>query len=334
MKTYRLMLFLFVGIFLCSCSEYSSILKGRDYEKQYKLGLKYYDEKKDQRAMALLDNVNPIYAATERADTIRFYLSNLTFRDGEYEQSAQLFDMFRKTYGRSSFTRDAEFMYGMSFYMLSPNSERDQLYSAKAISAFNEFIYRYPNDKNTAKAQLMIDELMSRINEKEFKVGETYYNIGYYNSAITTFKNILKRNPDVPRREDIRYLMLKSYYNYARQSVPSKQKERFFDVIDAYYSLVSEYPATQYQKTATRMYKNAQSFTDGTAEVSDLTVEVKATKNDIYAKRNELQRRILDYEISDRNKNKVKNLKAKLEQVEASIEEIENKKAAEDLIIH
>lgn len=333
-RNYKLVSLLFICVVFSSCSDYASLLKGRDYEKQYNEGLKYYHAKKDKRALALLSNVNTVYAATERADTIRFYLSNLTFREGEYDQSAQLFDSFRKMYGRSEFIKDAEFMYAMSFYMLSPNAERDQLYSAKAISAFNEYIYRYPNDKNTEKAQMMIDELMARINRKEFMVGETYYNIGYFTSAITTFKNILKRNPDVPQREEMRYLMLKSYYNYAKQSVPSKQKERFYDVVDAYYSLISEFPNTEYKKTATRMYKNAQAFIDGKAEVSELTVEVKAAKNDIYGKRNELQQKILDMEIADKSSRKVKKLQEKLAAIEKEIEEIENKKAAEDLIIY
>lgn len=333
-RIYKLVSFLFVCVVFSSCSDYTSLIKGRDYNKQYEEGVKYYHAKKDNKALALLNNINTVYAATERADTIRFYLSNLMFREGEYEQSAQLFDSFRKMYGRSGFAKDAEFMYAMSFYMLSPNSERDQLYSAKAISAFNEYIYRYPNDKNAVKSQLMIDELMARINRKEFMVGETYYNIGYYTSAITTFKNILKRNPDVPQREDMLYIMLKSYYNYAKQSVASKQKERFYDVVDAYYSLISEYPDTEYKKAATRMYKNAQAFIDGKAEINELTVEVKAAKNDIYAKRNELQQKILDYEISDKKNRAIDKLKAKLAEIEKQIEELENKKAAEDLIIY
>lgn len=333
-RIYKLVLFLFVCVVFSSCSDYTSLLKGRDYERQYKEGIKYYHAKKDKKALALLNNINTVYASSERADTIRFYLSNLAFREGMYEESSQLFDSFRKMYGRSGFTKDAEFMYAMSFYMLSPNSERDQLYSAKAISAFKEYIYRYPNDKNAVKAQLMIDELLARINRKEFMVGETYYNIGYFTSAITTFKNILKRNPDAPEREDMRYIMLKSYYNYAKQSVPSKQKERFYNVVDAYYSLISEFPNTEYQKAAMRMYKNAQSFIDGKAEINELTVEVKAAKNDIYAKRNELQQKILDYEISDKSSRKVKKMKEKLAVIEKEIEEIENKKAAEDLIIY
>lgn len=334
LKRHKLALLIFICVAFSSCSEYSSLLKGRDYEKQYREGIKYYNAKKDTKALALLNNVNSVYASSERADTIRYYLSNLTFRQGEYEQSAELFDSFRKMYGRSEFTDEAEFMYAMSFYMLSPTAERDQLYSAKAIAAFNEYIYRYPNTKAAVKAQALIDELVTRINQKEFMVGETYYNIGYYTSAITTFKNILKRNPDIPQREEIRVLMLKSHYNFAKQSIESKQKERFYDVIDAYYSLISEFPDTEYKKTATRMYKNAQSFIGGTAEVSDVTVKVKASKNDLYAKRDELQKNILDLEIADKSPKKVKKMKAKLESIEKEIEEMENKKAAEDLIIY
>ncbi|MBE9488036.1 MAG: outer membrane protein assembly factor BamD [Bacteroidetes bacterium] len=313
----------------CSCSEYSKLLKGRDYEKQYQLALKCYKEKKDQRAAALFQRVNSVYSTTARADTIRFYMSNLYFRIGEYENSAQAFDLFRKNYGRSTFTKDAEFMYAMSFYMISPNSERDQLNSAKAISAFNEFVIHYPNDKYTERANILINELTHKIHQKEFMVGETYYNIGYYTSAITTFKNVLKRNPETPYREDIKYTMMKSYYDYAKKSVKSKQKNRFYDVIDSYYSLISEYPNTEYKKQVMRMYNNAQSYIDGTSDIKDFSTVLKYKKNDLYAKRDEIQKEILEYEITGVKEGKVRRLKAKLEATEKSIKEKENKEASE-----
>lgn len=317
---------------LLSCSEYASLLKGKDYEKQYQQALKYYEAEKNNRATDLLLNVNRIYGATERADTIRFYLGNLTYRNNDFQNAADLYDNFRKNYGRSPFINEAEFMYAMSFYKLSPNSERDQTYSLKAISAFNEFIYRYPNDPRVPEAQEKIKELEYRIYKKEFEVGQTYYNIGNYVSAITAFKNILKRHPDIPYREEIRYTMLRAYYNYARKSVKEKQRERFLDVVDAYYSLISEFPDTQYKRVATRMFNNAQAVIDGRATVDDVTVAVKSNKDDIYAQRAELQQQITDLELAEKGKSKIKKLRKQLEKLEREIAEIETKQSVEDAV--
>ncbi len=331
-KIRKILLLSVFSLGLLSCSDYANLLKGRDYEKQYQEALKYYEAGKNARATNLLLNVNRIYGSTERADTIRFYLSNLLYRDNDFEQASQFYDSFRKNYGRSPFISEAEFMYAMSFYQLSPNSERDQTYSLKAISAFNEFIYRYPNDPRVPEAKEKIDELQRRIYQKEFEVGQTYYNIGNYVSAITSFKNILKRHPDIPYREEIRYTMLKAYYNYARKSVKEKQRERFLNVVDAYYSLVSEFPDTQYKRVATRMFNSAQAVIDGRATVDDVTIAVKSNKDDIYAQRTELQQQIADLQLAEKGKGKIKKLKKQLEKLEKEITELETKQSVEDAV--
>jgi len=70
----------------------------------------------------------------------------------------------------------------------------------------------------------------------------------------------LKDFPETKHREEQLFLILKSSYLLADNSVPSKQKERFQSTIDEYYSFVGEYAQSDYAKEAKKMYDVAMKF--------------------------------------------------------------------------
>ena len=49
-----------------------------------------------------------------------------------------------------------------------------------------------------------------------------------------------------------------SSYNYARMSVPAKQRERYLIFIDDYYNFISEIPESKYKKELDTVYAKAQ----------------------------------------------------------------------------
>ena len=126
----------------------------------------------------------------------------------------------------------------------------------------------------------MIEELQARIHSKTFMVGQTYYNIGYYNSAIHSFRNTLKHYPDIPQREQILYLLVKANYQYAKASVTAKQRERYYNTIDAYYNFISEYPESDYRPEVDRMYKNAVRLARGEEAAEEVDKEFKLSSLD------------------------------------------------------
>ncbi len=325
MKIKYLLGMLTISLFTVSCGEYSKLLEGNDYEKQYQAALQYYKEGKTTKAITLLANVMNIYAGTEKIDTIKFYLASSLFDGGEFAASGEQFDNFRKNYPRSPFIEKAEFLYAMSFYYDAPNAELDQTNAINAMGAFSEFIYRYPNSPDAEKSKAYIVELEERVHKKDFYVGETYYKIGYHNSAITTLKNILKRDPETPLREDILFMILKSYYAYAKESIPEKQRERFYDVIDAYYSLTSQFPQSKYSRIAKKLFENAEAITKGKASISDYSQDVVMVHDKVYKKKLKLEERILaeDEKGEKRNEEKLEKLRKELEAVNAEIERLE-----------
>lgn len=325
MKLKYLAISLFIAVTTFSCGEYGKLLEGNDYEKQYQEALKYFKAGKTSKSLALLVNIENIYAGTDKIDTIKFYIASSCYDKGDFTNSSELFDEFRKNNPRSTFLEKAEYLYAMSYYNQAPNSELDQDFATKAKEAFEEFTYRYPNNENTPKCNAYIEELQERMHKKDFYVGETYYKISYYSSAIMTLKNILKKDAETPLREEILFLILKSQYAYAKESIHGKQKERFYDVIDSYYSLTSQFPDSKYKKIATRLYTNADNFTKGNASISDFSSDVVGVHDKEYKKKEKIENKMLseDQKGDKKNMAKLLKLKAQLDKINEQLRLLE-----------
>lgn len=236
------------------CSGFEKILKSKDYEFKYKKALEYYAKKDHYRYLTLFEQLSPIYRGTMRSDTIEYYLAQGNYHQGDYLLAGHYFDKFRKTFPRSAFTEDAEFMYAYCFYMSSPRSELDQENTQAAISAFAEFISRYPNSKRMAEVNKIMHELRDKLIEKSYLSSKLYYKIGDYKAAIVAIRNSVKEFPNTKYREEQFFLILKSSYLLADNSVPEKRKERFQSAVDEYYTFISEYPNSKYVGEAKKMY--------------------------------------------------------------------------------
>lgn len=259
---------------LSSCSQLEKVLKNRDYNGMYKIALDYYANNKDSKAIAVFESVESVLSSTDKADTIAFLKAKAYFRKNEFDISSTLFNEFRNKYTKSPFIEEAEYLFAMSFYEAAPITELDQSYSTLAINAFVEFINRYPQSPKVESCGEMISDLQRRIYDKSFIIAQTYYNMGTYNSAITAFKNVLRQYPDIPQKEQVVFMLLKSNFMYAKGSVEQKQRERFYNTIDAYHSFIDEFPDSEYKNDAERIFNYAQKYAKGEKMISEMGEEL------------------------------------------------------------
>lgn len=245
------------ALLFVSCSSFEKILKSTDYEYKYKKALEYYAKKDHYRYLTLFEQLSPIYKGTYRSDTIEYYIAEGNFYQGDYLLASHDFDVFRKTFQRSSFTEDAEFMYGYCYYKSSPRPDLDQESTKAAIEAFMDFLRRYPNSPRRDEVNKLLDELKNKLVEKSYLSSKLYYNIGDYKAAIVALKNSINDYPDSKHREEQMFLILKSSFLLADNSVALKQRERFQSTVDEYYSFVAEFPESKYMNDAKKMYEKS-----------------------------------------------------------------------------
>jgi len=247
---------LIVGV-LASC-KYEKLLKSSDYRLKYRKAIEYYQEEDFSRAIGLLEQLNPVMKATDRADTVLYYLANCYYEVGDYILGGHHFKEFYRTFGNHKWAENAEFMTAYCDYQLSPRPELDQSNTKKAITGFRLFIQRHPNNPKVSQANDIIIELRNKLAKKDYLGAKLYYDMEDYKAAIVAFENSLQQFPNSKYREKIKYYLLQSKFTYASRSIKEKEEERFQETLDEYYTFVSEFPESEYKDDAEKIFEKTQ----------------------------------------------------------------------------
>ena len=247
---------------LSGCSEYSKILKSEDPDLKYEKGLEYFAEEEYSKTIALLEEIDYIYSSSPRDDSIAYYTATSYYKSGDLAISRTLFNNFRYKHKRSPFIEDVEYMYAKGFFFSSPEADRDQTMTVQAIITIEEYLERYPNSTKKEALRENVNELTGRLHDKSFLNANTYYKIGKYKSAVIALKNASREFPDSRHLEELSYLVVKSNYLYASKSYEKFQRERYLDMMDAYYTFVSEYPESEYRRELDKMMAAAKKHID------------------------------------------------------------------------
>jgi len=136
----------------------------------------------------------------------------------------------------------------------------DQDNTVQAIQAFQLHLIKYPESKRADDCKKYIEELQNKLVEKSYLSAKLYYDLEDYKAANVALGNCLIQYPNSTYREQIMYMLVKSSYLLASKSIKSKQKERYQNAIDEYYSFAAEFPDSKYSKEVNKYYKLASKF--------------------------------------------------------------------------
>ena len=238
----------------------NALLKSGQPELIYSKALEYYQKEKWSRASTLFEGVQHYYIGTPREDSVSFFNARCKFKNRDFDTASTLLDDFRRKFGRSAFIEDAEGMYALCFYYLSPGPSRDQTMTGHALIAINEFMSRYPQSDRVENFRKINTELTNAyfvdqiISGSEVDCSKAF--------TIVAFKNALKQYPESKRREEIMYLIVDSGYRLASNSISEKQTDRYLSMLDSYLSFKEEFPESKYTKEVDRMAKHARDYLD------------------------------------------------------------------------
>jgi outer membrane protein assembly factor BamD len=251
----RICFFFGIVLLITGCSGYEKVLKSNDYKKKYSEALRYYNKGDYTRSSALFDQIGNVFRGTSQADTVYFYQAMSYFKQSDYILSGHYFRTLASAYGASPFVEEAEYMGAYCYYLSSPRPELDQSSTIEALQALQLFLIKYPKSKRMEECKGYVDELRNKLVEKSYISAKLYFDLDDYKASIVALNNCLVEYPESKYREDIMFMLLKSSYLYAKGSISTKQKERYQDAVDEYYSFATEFPDSKYIKDAKRYYK-------------------------------------------------------------------------------
>jgi len=250
-------IFIFLVVLFSSCSEYAKVTKSTDVEYKYTKAVEYYEEGQYSKALSLFDELGTLFRGSDRSQEIHYYIANSHFALEDYYFAAYYYKNFTKTYPRSARAEEALFKSAYCSYLNSPVSNLDQTDTELAIDEFQLFLNRYPESDLKDSTNTMIDELRMKLEVKAFDNSKLYYLTEDYKSATVALQNMLVDFPDSPHREEIEFLIVKSSYLLATNSIASKKEERLNATIEHYHKFVDSFQDSEYVKKAESYYADA-----------------------------------------------------------------------------
>ncbi len=182
-------------------------------------------------------DVNTLYAlAKKRMD------------DGDYEQSAKLFDEVERQHPYSVWARRAQLMSSFSYYLarkypeaisssqrfltIHPGNKeapyanylvamsyynqiedvtRDQRITQQASDAFGELIRRYPQSRYASDARLKLDLINDHLAGKEMEIGRFYQRSGNWLAATNRFRSVVEKYQTTSHAPEALHRLVESY---------------------------------------------------------------------------------------------------------------------------
>ena len=243
-----------IVVFLSACSEYQKVLKSPNPELKYTKSIEYYENGDYLRALPLFEELLPLYRGTEKGQKIYFYYAYTNFHIDDLYQAAYHFRSYASTYSLSEFAQEALFMSAYCNYLDAPGPTLDQTPTKLALEELQIFVNTYPESELVDSANILVDILNFKLEEKEFLNSKQYFKIQKYQSAIVALNNMIIKYPDTKHLEDVKLIILKSYYYLATKSVIDKKMKRFDEGIEAYFDFIDNFAAGKNLEEAKIVY--------------------------------------------------------------------------------
>jgi outer membrane protein assembly factor BamD len=244
-------------VLFSGCSGYEKLLKSSDYRLKFTKAMEYYEAEEYVRAGTLFDQISAVYRGTTKADTVFYYQAKSYFNQRDYILSGHHFKNLAFNYPNSVYAEESDYMVAYCYYKQSPKPSLDQENSVQAVNYFQLFMIKYPNSERNAEARAYIDEMRNKLVQKSYMSAKLYYNLEDYKASIIALQNSLNEYPDTEHREELMFLLLRSNFLLAENSIVTLQIERYQDAVDEYYSFVGEFPESNYRQQADRIYDAA-----------------------------------------------------------------------------
>lgn len=226
---------LVVALLVSSCSsKLGKVLKSKDFDYKLKMAEQFYVQKKYIQAQQVYEDIMPHFRGTEKYEDIFYKYTYSAYNLKDYANAESLFKTFAETFPNSARLEEAEYMRAYSYYKQSPKVELDQTPTSKTIALMQAFINSHPNSSKIKEANEIIDLCRAKLELKEFKGAQLYFDLGYFKSAGVAFSVLMDNYPDSENADMYKLAEIKSYYKYATLSILSKQKERFQKVISEF----------------------------------------------------------------------------------------------------
>ena len=238
-----------------SCNKYNKVTKSKDYDYKLKMADQYYSKGKYKVAQELYEELFPVFKGTVKFEELYYKDAYCFYYMKSYADAENLFKGFLEVFPNSVKAEEVDYMRSYCFYKQSPKLELEQVNTVKAMGMMQTFINTHPGSERNKEASEIIDKCRAKLEQKEYRAAELYYNMSQYRAAALAFANLTNNYPESLKGEEYKLKTVKAYYKFAKLSYEDKQIERYEKVIAEYQDFGDRYPES-------KLLKEAESFSN------------------------------------------------------------------------
>ena len=244
-KMKKLAFVLMLSVLLGSCGEYHKVLnKGKNTEK-YQYAVDMYEKKDYKKAIALFEKIMGPYANKPQMERIQYMISDCYFQTENYTMASYYFSKFIVNYPESTKVQEAAYLSAKSYFLAAPRYSRDQEDTYKALTAYQNFIDKYPQSELIEEANKDYAELNRKLQFKDFEVARQYYHTERYKAAIQAFETFNEDHLGSEFKEETYYYSFLSAYELGMKSILSKKEERISEALLSHNKFQKTFPESE-----------------------------------------------------------------------------------------
>lgn len=247
-----------IGFTITGCSGFSKVQKSKDYEYKLKMANQFYEKKKYNFAQQLYEELFPIYKGTDKFEELYYNFAFCSYYLSDYLSAENLFKSFVEVFPNSKHAEEMDYMRAYTYYKQSPKVELDQTNTTKTMGFMQTFINTHPGSAKNKEATEIIDKCRAKMELKELKSAELYFNLGQYKASAIAYANLMNNFPDSDKGDQYKLQVIKSYFEYASLSIEDKKEERYEQVVTEYHDFLDRYPESKFLKEAERYFTLSQ----------------------------------------------------------------------------
>jgi outer membrane protein assembly factor BamD len=259
-------------ILLFGCQPLNKILKNPDPKYKLRMAEQYYANKKYVQAQQIYEDVMPFFRGQPEFEDIYYKYAYTAYYQKDYLNAENLFKNYLEVYPNSPRSEEIDFMRAYTYYKQSPKAALDQTATLKAIGIFQTFINTHPGSIKNVEATKIIDELRAKLEVKDKKAAQLYYDLGQFRAAAVAFNTMLNQYADTESADEYKLMAIKSYFRFAELSVEDKKAERFEKVIEEANDFMDRFPqsplAKEVQQFVTQSQNNLKIYTNEPAKTT------------------------------------------------------------------